>query len=155
MAHRTKNLSTWHLRGSQSMSRTWSLLAAPCVPLKGVGRGLVSEEFLESSIFGIFVGLGFWLSWRGNKVVATQTFLEFSPRKLGRWSNWTSMFFKGVGKNHQLAYDFRREGASCGSLDESQMFWAFMHTLAHLRWWPCSCNLPLWVDGGYLLVPGT
>ena len=30
-------------------------------------------------------------------VVATQTFLEFSPRSLGKWSNLTSIFFKWVG----------------------------------------------------------
>ena len=34
-------------------------------------------------------------------VVATQTFLEFSPRSLGKWSNLTSIFFQ-LGWNHQL-----------------------------------------------------
>ena len=33
----------------------------------------------------------------GNEVVATQIFLEFSPRNLGKISDLTSIFFKCVG----------------------------------------------------------
>ncbi len=42
-----------------------------------------------------------------SRFVATQIFLEFSPRTLGKWSNLTSIFFRWVETTNQFLNDVR------------------------------------------------
>ncbi len=48
-------------------------------------------------IDGIFKGTNVYLAGGNSNI-----FLNFHPENLGKWSNLTSIFFKWVGKNHQL-----------------------------------------------------
>ncbi len=83
----------------EDLGLVWSLICGgnyPDLEMKWMNpsfsRGPNNQHsFGDTSWIGIFGNFD-KIVW----VVATQRFLEFSPRKLGKWSNLTIMFFKWV-----------------------------------------------------------
>ncbi len=72
-------------------------------------------------------------------MVTTQRFLEFSPRKLGKWNpNLTNMFFKGVETTNSFS-DFPFQ------LGDVPFQWRFNSSpLKHVGWIGWKTSLSYW-----------